>query len=81
MKRNDRAGRGRDLREVRIERTGGVRPEPSTVVQMLDNLWRKACAAEGIDPAAKFVVFSPNNNYANMHGALLASVMRMAGRA
>lgn len=51
------------------------------VHKILQNLWRKACEAEGIDPSAKFVVFSPNNNYANLHNALMLSVMRSAGRA
>ncbi len=43
---------------------------------ILRNLWRKACEVEGIDPRAKFAVFSPNNNYANFYNALALSLMR-----
>lgn len=63
---------------MRAASQGGA---PVNVHKILQNLWRKACEAEGIDPSAKFVVFSPNNNYANLHNALMLSVMRSAGRA
>jgi hypothetical protein len=77
MARNERTeGRRREF-----SRTGGSQPALVTVGQILDRLWRKACEAEGIDPVAKFVVFSPNNNYANLYNAMVLSIMRTAGRA
>jgi len=50
----------------------------ATWYAILQNLWRKACAVEGIDPAAKFVVFSSNNNYANFYNAMLAMLFSLA---
>lgn len=41
---------------------------------VLQNLWRKACEWEGIDPSTRFAVFSPNNNYANFYNALARSL-------
>lgn len=33
----------------------------------IKELWNRACAADGIDPASKFAIFSPDNQHASEH--------------
>ena len=47
---------------------------------ILKSLWIAACNADGVDPKAQFVIFSPDNKYAKMLNAYSLKAMGDAVR-
>ena len=48
--------------------------------RVLARLWVKACEEDGIDPTAKFVIFSKGNKYAQMYNRFSLEAMVNAVR-